>query len=224
MLPLYMLPLKTMFSPPQPFQPSLPLQTLYSLHNLRLRLPHNPPPIIHHSSQSTKTRPHQIQQTARTPSLERLTPESLFRTLYLPSDPAAELAPRSSRRQAKAVNRDNQEPIEDQCRKAMALCTAGLESVTDYQLRNLLKPLLDFDRINQKKICNPLNFSSVAMVTTFVRSAGDRTRGVGKFLNTVCQTDLGMKFAELDHSSLKKCLPFCSERVPILVHPPFIGP
>ena len=58
------------------------------------------------------------------------------------------------------------------------------------------------------------------MVTTFVRSAGDHTRGVWKFLNTVCQTDLGIKLAELEHSSLK-CLPFCSGRVPILVHPSF---
>ena len=51
------------------------------------------------------------------------------------------------------------------------------------------------------------------MVTTFFRSAGDRTKGVWKFLSTVCQTDTGMKLAELEHSSL------CSGRVPILVHP-----
>ena len=57
------------------------------------------------------------------------------------------------------------------------------------------------------------------MVTTFVRSAGDRTKGVWKFLSTVCQTDTDMKLAELEHSSLKKCIPFCSGRVPILVHP-----
>ena len=57
------------------------------------------------------------------------------------------------------------------------------------------------------------------MVTTFVRSAGERTKGVWKFLSTVCQTDTGMKLAELDHSSLKKCITFCSGRVPILVHP-----
>ena len=59
------------------------------------------------------------------------------------------------------------------------------------------------------------------MVTTFVRSAGDRTRGVWKFLDTVCQSDSGMKLVELEHSSLRKCLPYCSERVPILVHPSF---
>ena len=57
------------------------------------------------------------------------------------------------------------------------------------------------------------------MVTTFVRSAGDRTKGVWKFLSMVCQTDTGMKLVELEHPSLKKCIPFCSGRVPILVHP-----
>ena len=57
------------------------------------------------------------------------------------------------------------------------------------------------------------------MVTTFVRSDGDRTRDVRKFLSMVCQTDTGMKLARLEHSSLKKCVPFCSGRIPILVHP-----
>ena len=56
------------------------------------------------------------------------------------------------------------------------------------------------------------------MVTTFGQSAGDRTKGVWKFLSTVCQTDTGKKLAELEHSTLKKSIPFCSGRVPILVH------
>ena len=91
--------------------------------------------------------------------------------------------------------------------------------MTDYQLRKLLKPLLDFEKVNKKPVCNPVNFGSAAMVTTFVRSAGDRTKGVWKFLNTVCQTETGIKFAKLEHSSLKKYLPYCAGRVPILVHP-----
>ena len=61
------------------------------------------------------------------------------------------------------------------------------------------------------------------MVTTFIRAAGDRTKGVWKFLDTVHQTDSGVKLAELEHSSLKRCLPFCAGRVPILVHPSFYG-
>ena len=48
------------------------------------------------------------------------------------------------------------------------------------------------------------------MVTTFVRSAGDRTKGVWKYLSTVCQTDTGIKLAELEHSSVKKCITYCS--------------
>ena len=59
------------------------------------------------------------------------------------------------------------------------------------------------------------------MVTTFIRSAGDRTKGVWQFLDTARQTDAGVKLAELEHSSLKRCLPFCSGRVPILVDPSF---
>ena len=59
------------------------------------------------------------------------------------------------------------------------------------------------------------------MVTTFIRTAGDRTKGVWKFLDTVRQTDVGVKLAELEHSSLRRCLPFCSGRVPIFVHPSF---
>ena len=57
------------------------------------------------------------------------------------------------------------------------------------------------------------------MVTTFVRSAGDCTRAVWKFLSKVFQTDTGMKLAELEHSSIKKCILYCSGRVPIFVHP-----
>ena len=49
------------------------------------------------------------------------------------------------------------------------------------------------------------------MVTTFIRSAGDRTKGVWKFLDTVCQTDTGVKLAELEHSSLKRCFLFAQE-------------
>ena len=103
--------------------------------------------------------------------------------------------------------------------RAAALCSVELEAVGDFQLRKALKPLLNLEKINNKNIANPSNFRSAAMVTTFVRSAGDRTKDVWKFLSTVCQTDTGMKLAELEHSSLKKCITFCAGRVPILVHP-----
>ena len=62
------------------------------------------------------------------------------------------------------------------------------------------------------------------MVTTFICTAGDRTKGVWQFLDTVRQTDVGVNLAELEHPSLKRCLPYCAGRVPILVHPSFYRP
>ena len=55
------------------------------------------------------------------------------------------------------------------------------------------------------------------MVTTFICSAGDRSKGVWKFLDTVRQTDTGVELAE--YHSLKRCLSYCTGRVLILVHP-----
>ena len=101
----------------------------------------------------------------------------------------------------------------------MALCTVGLESVADHQLRTSLKSLLNLEKVNGKRVCNPTNFRGAPMVTTFIRSAGDRSKGVWKFLDTVRQTDTGVELAELEHPSLKRCLPYCTGRVPILVHP-----
>ena len=91
--------------------------------------------------------------------------------------------------------------------EAAALCSVELEAVSDFQLRKALKQLLNLDKVQNLNVSNPANFRSAAMVTTFVRSAGDRTKGVWKFLSTVCQTDTGMKLAELEHSSLKKMHP-----------------
>ena len=110
---------------------------------------------------------------------------------------------------------------DEQYRKAVAFCTVGPESVVDFQLRKLLKPPLDLKKVKKKRISNPLNFKSAAIVTTFIRTAGDRTKGVWQFLDTIRQTDVGVKLAELEHSSLRRCLPFCSGRAPILVHPSF---
>ena len=88
----------------------------------------------------------------------------------------------------------------------------------------MLKQLIQLEKVNKKKIGNPLNFKSVAMITTFIRSAGDRTKGVWQFLDSARQTDAGVKLAELEHSSLKRCLQFCSGSVPILVNPSFYRP
>ena len=74
----------------------------------------------------------------------------------------------------------------DQIKKAAALCSVEPEVVGNFQLRKALKPLLDLEKIDKKKTCYPINFRGTSIVTTFVRSAGDRTRGVWKFLEMVC--------------------------------------
>ena len=199
--------------PPQPPQPPLPTET----------------PPFH--PQLKNFRRHQIVHIRRAQSLERPSPQKLLRSLSLPSlslISSPELFPEqtpihtnpqttSSQHQKEAANNAELE----QQQKAKHLCTVGAEAVTDHQLKKMLKPLLQLEKVGKKKVNNPLNSKSAAMVTTFIRSAGDRTKGVWKFLDTVRQTDTGVKLAELEHSSLKRCLPFCSGRVPILVHPSF---
>ena len=49
---------------------------------------------------------------------------------------------------------------------------------------------------------NPYLFRSVPMVTTFVRSAGRRTKGVWSLLEKASRADI--RLAEMEHSSLKK--------------------
>ena len=192
-----------------------------------------PSPNCHPSPQQEQflkkcRRPYQI-PLPRSQSADRSQPLNLTRTPSLPSlSPSTistqELFPAKQRHDPpaskKTTNRQEGELSIQQIQQAAALCSVELEAVGDFQLQKALKPLLSLEKIKSLNVSNPANFRSAAMVTTFVRSAGDRTKGVWKFLSTVCQTDTGIKLAELEHSSLKKCIPFCSGRVPILVHPP----
>ena len=156
---------------------------------------------------------------ARTPSLPTLSPGDISSQELFPAIPSPKRKPDPPPARKKKPNRQEDELSIGQIQRAAALCSVELEAVGEFLFRKALKPLLSLEKINDLNITNPSNFRSAAMVTTFVRSAGDRTKGVWKFLSTVCQTDTGMKLAELEHSSLKKCITFCAGRVPILVHP-----
>ena len=200
--------------PPQPPQPPLPTET----------------PPFH--PQFEKIRPHQIGHVRRAQSVERQSPQNIIRTLSLPS-----LSPFSSPElfsERTPIQTDPRPHIHTsqkggkQCRtrknstiQCKTIMRHQCRSSNGPSIKKMLKPLLQLEKIEKKKVNNPLNFKSAAMVTNFIRSAGDRTKGVWKFLDTVRQTDTGVKLAELEHSSLKRCLPFCSGRVPILVHPSF---
>ena len=75
-------------------------------------------------------------------------PESVLLSRAVPgADPGGTRTSSSHRDHTEATPSSGQgsktgEPGHDQCRKAVALCTVGPESVADYQLRKLQKPLV----------------------------------------------------------------------------------
>ena len=68
-------------------------------------------------------------------------------------------------------------------------------------------------------ITNPYLFKDVPMLTTFVRTAGNQTKELWQFIDDASRTDVML--ADTKNSMLRKMLPFCAGRVPILVHPSF---
>ena len=89
----------------------------------------------------------------------------------------------------------------------------------DHILKKTLKTLSSLKTIDGKDVTNPYLFKNAAIVTTFVRSAGNQTKELWHFLGEASQADVML--ADLRHYTLKKMLPFCSGRVPILVHTSF---
>ena len=97
----------------------------------------------------------------------------------------------------------------------LSLCSVAAEEQTpDFQFRKALKRLYNFKEIKVERVSNPYLFRGAPMLTTFVRSAGTCNQGVWRFLEKASQAD--MILVELEHSSLKKMVSYCSERVPIL--------
>ena len=82
-----------------------------------------------------------------------------------------------------------------------------------------MKPLRSLKKIDEKDITNPYLFKDAPMLTTFVRSAGNRTKELWHFIDEASRTDVIL--ADVKNTMLKKMLPFCSGRVLILVHPSF---
>ena len=72
----------------------------------------------------------------------------------------------------------------------------------DHILKQTLKPLSSLKTIDSKDITDPYLFKSAAMVTTFVRLAGNRTKELWHFLEGASRADVML--ADLRHQSLKK--------------------
>ena len=89
----------------------------------------------------------------------------------------------------------------------------------DHMLKQSLKPLRSFKKIDTKDITKPHLFKDAPKLTTFVRSAGNRTKELWNFIDEASRADVML--VDTKNPMLKKMLPFCSGRVPILVHPSF---
>ena len=112
------------------------------------------------------------QAFSRSRSLNRLFVNSLEQPHSLPQHS-------KPRQRAKPASADN----ESEEHLEVALCFAEPEELPeDFQLHRALKPLSDFKTIDGKRIFNPYLFRGAPMVTTFIRSAGSRTKGVLRFL------------------------------------------
>ncbi len=60
----------------------------------------------------------------------------------------------------------------------------------DHVVKKSLKPLLSFKTVDSKDITNPYLFQDAPMLTTFVRSAGTRTKELWQFIDDASRTDV----------------------------------
>ena len=122
----------------------------------------------------------------------------------------------SSRKRTKSASNEDRQAL-----NGIYFCSDRLESLTiDHHLKktfNLLIALKTID--NHKIVSNPYLLRGAPMVTTFVLSAGNRTKELWRFIEEASRVDV--RLAEMEHPPLKKMLSFCSVRVPIYVHPCF---
>ena len=89
----------------------------------------------------------------------------------------------------------------------------------DHVLKKSLKPLLSLKKIDNADITNPYNFKNAPMLTTFVRAAGYRTKQLWQFIEEASRANVML--ADTTNTMLRKMLPYCAGRVPMLVHPSF---
>ena len=143
------------------------------------------------------------------------TPKLLSRSHSATKDPQPSPSTSGTVRRSRSASRDVQQAL-----NSFYFCQDILESPTlDRQIQNLLKPLRDLKKVDQKDITNPYLFKGAAMVTTFVCSAGNRTNKLWQFIEEASRAD--MRLAEMGHDSLNEISSKCTGRVPIYVHPTF---
>ena len=150
------------------------------------------------------------------PTLSPISPPKLLsRSQSATRDPQPSPSTSGTVQRSRSASRDVQQTL-----NSFYFCQDILESPTlDRQIKNLLKPLRDLKKVDQKDIKNPYLFEGAAMVTTFIRLAGNQTKELWQFIEEASRAD--MTLAEMEHDSLNEISSKCTNRVPIYVHPTF---
>ena len=180
-LPPPPLPLPPMFPPQYCIPQNAPPESLQPPQYLQPPLPPPQPPLPTESPpfhpQLKNIRPHQIVHVRRAQSIERPSPQSIIRSLSLPSlspvsspwtlswtdshsnKPPDHIIPTSKKKKKKKKKAANSAELEkEQQQKAKQLCTVDAEAVTDHQLKKMLKPLLQLEKVGEKKSKQPTKF------------------------------------------------------------------
>ena len=167
-------------------------------------------------AKNTPTDPTKLPLSPTPPTLLPVsTPKLLSRSHSATRDPKPSPSTSGTVRRSKSASREVQQAL-----NSFYFCQDILESPSlDRQIKSLLKPLRDLKKINQKDITNPYLFEGAAMVTTFVCSAGNRTKELWQFIEEASRAD--MRLAEMGHDSLNEISAKCTGRVPIYVHTTF---
>ena len=154
------------------------------------------------------------------PSLSPITTPKIFTrsqsvTRLSPEPQTASTSSTSQKTRARSASTEARHAM-----TAFLFCEDILENPNhDHILKNSLKPLRSLKKIDNKHITNPYIFKDAPMLTIFVRLAGNRTKELWNFIDEASRADVML--ANTKNAMLKKMLPFCSGRVPILVHPSF---
>ena len=173
-----------------------------------------PPP------QQSKNTPAHLTEFLLSPTSPSLSPISTPKLLSWPhsvardSTPPAK-SPTGTKHRARSASNEVR-----RARNSFHFCKDILETPKiDHILKKTLKPLRSLTKIdNHNDITSPY-LCRVTMVTTFIRSPGNRTKELWQFIEEASQTDI--KLSEMEHPSLNVLSSRCTGRVPIYVHPCF---
>ena len=177
--------------------------------------PERPAQLIHLPQQTKNTLTDDFPLSLKSPQLSPITTPKLITRSHSVTRTTPPPPPPATKQRSQSASSEVRRAI-----NAFYFCEDILEPQhLDHILKKALKPLFSMKKIDNIDITNPHNFKNAPMLTTFVRTAGGRTKELWQFIEEASRADVML--ADTTNIMLKKMLPYCAGRVPILVHPSF---